>query len=94
VKACWHLGVYEGKKVRYTRVETPLSRFSARIAVVVTEVRHDAISSIERLSEDHMLCTEVCDAQEPAGSTFCAREIHPTASPNTRAKDAHVTVMT
>jgi hypothetical protein len=36
-----------------------------------------------RLSEDHTVCTEVCDAQEPAAPTLCAREIDPTASPNT-----------
>ena len=28
-----------------------------------------------------MVCTEVCDAQEPAVSTICAREIDPTTSP-------------
>ena len=42
-----------------------------------------------------MVCTEVGDAQEPAVSTICAREIDPTTCPtHATERDAHVTVMT
>ena len=60
---------------------------------VGTEVRHDAVSSIERMYDDHMVSLEVCDAQEPAGSTFCGREIDPTASPTTRTRVVCITVI-
>ena len=40
----------------------------------------------------------MCDAQEPAGATFCAREVDPTTDSSDRARtslwDARVTVMT
>ena len=43
----------------------------------VTQAEYNTRSSIGRLTDDRVVCTEVCDAQEPAGSTFCARDIHP-----------------
>ena len=34
-----------------------------------------------------MICAEVCDAQEPSGSTFCGREIDLSTSPTAHARD-------
>ena len=43
----------------------------ARVTVMtIAEVGYNIRSSVGWLSEDHTVCTEVCDAQEPARSTF------------------------
>ena len=34
-----------------------------------------------------MICAEVCDAQEPSGSTFCGRKIDLTTCPIAHARD-------
>ena len=61
----------------------------------VTKVECNTRSSIGRLPDHRMVCTEVCDAQEPTVSTICAREIDPTTSDHTsHNRDANVTVMT
>ena len=62
----------------------------------VTQAECNTRSSIGRLSDDRVVCNEVRGAQEPAGSTFCARDIHPTTLLREHAPqgDACVTVMT
>ena len=50
------------------------------------KVECNSRSSIGWLPDHHVVCTEVCDAQEPAVSTICAREIDPTTSPTTHAR--------
>ena len=60
----------------------------------VTNDDYNILSSSGRVCEDHTVCSDVCDAQEPPGSTFCGRDVDATTSPNTRTRDACVTVMT
>jgi hypothetical protein len=47
----------------------------------VTDAVYNARSSIRRVPEHHMVPAEVCDGQDPAGSTSCGRKIDITLPP-------------
>ena len=47
----------------------------------VTDAVYNTRSSIRRVSEHHMVPAEVCDGQDPAGSTSWARDIDTTLPP-------------
>ena len=61
---------------------------------VPLDVDYNIHSSTMWVYKDHTVCADVCDGQEPPGSTFCGRDVDATPSPNTRTRDVCITVMT